>query len=153
MAVRYGRAALAIAATAGLIGGFEGVRTVAYLDPVGIPTACFGMTRGVELGQTYTAAECEEYLMEEVIKFQREVRARVDVPLNEGELAAYTSFTYNVGVRAFETSTLLKKLNAGDRVGACNELSRWVYARGVKLPGLVNRREAERQICLSGRVG
>lgn len=152
MAVKFARPLLALAATAGLIGGFEGVRHVAYLDPVGVPTACFGMTKGVQLGQVYTDAECEEHLMEQVVWFQRQVRARVDVPLNEGELAAYTSFAYNVGINAFETSTLRRKLNAGDRVGACNELSRWVYAKGVKLPGLVNRREVERQICLSGKV-
>jgi lysozyme len=65
-------------------------------------------------------------------------------------VAAYTSFTYNVGVGAFEKSTLLRKLNGGDRVAACNELPRWVYARGVKLPGLVNRRREEQALCLSG---
>ena len=60
---------LALAATAGLVASFEGFRTVAYLDPVGIPTACFGRTEGVQLGQRYSDAECEEYLFEEVVKF------------------------------------------------------------------------------------
>lgn len=143
------RTALALAATASLIAGFEGFRTVAYQDPVGIPTACFGMTEGVEVGQTFTEAECEEYLFEEVVHFQRAVRERVHVPLTQNQLAAFTSFTYNVGVSAFERSTLRRKLNAGDYEGACNQLPRWVYANGVKLPGLVKRREAERQLCLS----
>ena len=143
------RTMLALATTASLIAGFEGFRTVAYLDPVAVPTACFGMTKGVEIGQVFTEAECEEHLFEEVVHFQREVRQRVDVPLTQNQLAAFTSFTYNVGVGAFEQSTLRRKLNAGDYEGACNELPRWVYAKGVKLPGLVKRREAERELCLS----
>lgn len=148
---------LALAATAGLVASFEGFRTVAYLDPVGIPTACFGRTEGVQLGQRYSDAECEEYLFEEVVKFQRAVRQRVDVPLSTGQLAAFTSFTYNVGVRNFESSTLRRRLNAGDYQGACDELLRWRYATkaGVKveLPGLVRRREAERELCLEPDVG
>ena len=148
---------LALAATAGLVASFEGFRTVAYLDPVGIPTACFGRTEGVQLGQRYSDAECEEYLFEEVVKFQRAVRQRVDVPLSTGQLAAFTSFTYNVGVSNFESSTLRRRLNAGDFQGACDELLRWRYATkaGVKveLPGLVRRREAERELCLEPDVG
>ena len=148
------RSALALAATASLIAGFEGFRTVAYEDPVGIATACFGMTEGIEPGQTFTEAECEEYLFEEVVRFQRAVRERVDVPMTQGQLAAFTSFTYNVGIGAFERSTLLRELNSGDYQAACDELLRWRYGTvaGVKvvLPGLVKRREAERELCLAG---
>lgn len=151
------RRALALATTASLIAGFEGLHTVAYRDPVGIPTACFGMTEGVELGREYTEAECEEHLFEKVIRYQRAVRERVEVPLTTNQLAAITSFTYNVGTGALETSTLLRKLNQGDYEGACNELPRWKYGTvlGVKvvLPGLVKRREAERELCLSEDVG
>jgi len=152
--MRFARPALALAMTASMIGGFEGVRHYAYLDPVGIPTACFGMTQGVRMGQVYSDAECEEHLFEEVIKFQRDVRKRVKVPMTTNHLAAFTSFTYNVGTRNFETSTLLRKLNAGDYVGACNELPRWNKStlptgHKIVLPGLVNRREEERKVCLA----
>jgi len=71
------------------------------------------------------------------------------VPLNAHELAAYTSFVFNVGHGNFASSTLRRRLNEGDREGACEELKRWVYAKGQKLPGLVKRREAERQLCLA----
>jgi lysozyme len=139
---------LAIALTA--VAGFEGLRTTAYIDPVGIPTICFGHTAGVEIGDQKTVAECEALLTDEVVDFGLQVSNRAKVPLSHPEQAAYTSFAYNVGIGAFEQSTLLRKLNAGDRVGACNELSRWVYAKGIKLPGLVKRRAAERELCLSG---
>lgn len=147
------RTALALATTASLIAGFEGLQTAAYLDPVDVPTACFGMTENVELGQEYSEAECEEYLFEKVVGYQRAVRERVDVPMTQGQLAAFTSFTYNVGVGSFERSTLLRELNSGNYQAACDELLRWRYGTvaGVKvvLPGLVRRREAERELCLA----
>jgi len=57
---------------------------------------------------------------------------------------------YNVGVGNFKSSTLLKLLNKEKRVEACNQLTNWVFAKGKKLRGLVNRREEEKNLCLSG---
>ncbi len=139
---------LALAMTA--VAGFEGLRTTAYLDPVGIPTICFGITAGVQLGDTKTVIECQALLTDGIVEYGLAVSNLTTVPLSHEEQAAYTSFTYNVGVHAFETSTLLRYLNAGDRAAACNQLPRWVYAKGMKLPGLVNRRTEERALCLSG---
>ncbi len=70
--------------------------------------------------------------------------------LPDGVRVALASFVYNVGPGAYGGSTLLRKLRAGDLIGACNQLSRWVYAGGKRLRGLERRREAERKICLSG---
>lgn len=130
------------------IAGYEGLRTQAYLDPVGIPTICYGYTENVVLGMTKTVSECVFMLEEEIKKYTKQVLKYTKVPLTQGELDAYVSFTYNLGVGAYQRSTLLKKLNAGDRVGACNELLRWVYAGNKILPGLVARRKAERVSCL-----
>lgn len=139
---------LAIALTA--IAGFEGIRTVAYRDPVGIPTICFGHTAGVQIGDTATPEQCRDLLTDEVVEFGFEISNLVKIPLSHEEQAAYTSFAYNVGIGAFSQSTLLRKLNSGDRLGACNELSRWIYSRGRVLPGLKNRRAEERELCLQG---
>ncbi|MGA6579692.1 glycoside hydrolase family protein, partial [Providencia sp. NPDC089923] len=68
-------------------------------------------------------------------------------PVDEHTKAALYSFAFNVGTGAFAKSTMLKKLNAGDQYGACEELKRWVYAGGKVWRGLVNRREAEAAIC------
>lgn len=140
--------ALGIGAAIPLVASFEGLRQAAYLDPVGIPTACFGATKGVRLGQVYTREQCDELLAKDLLEANAGVNSCVRVPLTDGQRTAFVSFTYNVGRRAFCGSTLVRKLNAGDYVGACNELPRWVYAKGVKLPGLVNRREQERALCL-----
>jgi lysozyme len=67
--------------------------------------------------------------------------------LPEHVQAASVSFAYNVGAQAFCGSTMARKLRAGDMPGACAELSRWVYAKGELLPGLVRRRAAERAMC------
>lgn len=76
------------------------------------------------------------------------VNPLIKVNIPDYTRAALYSFTYNVGVGAFSRSTLLKKLNAGDQAGACNELKRWIYAGGVKWKGLMTRREVEKAVCL-----
>lgn len=133
-----------------IVGGFEGIRTVAYMDPVGIPTACFGETKNVRLGQKFTMAECESMLIESLGQADDAVRRCVKVPMSDARHAALVSFTYNVGGAAFCNSTLVRKLNAGDIVGGCDQLLRWDKAKGVRLPGLTKRRAEERKLCLQG---
>lgn len=149
MATNKQRAAwAAIAVTC--VSGFEGLRQYAYNDPVGIPTICFGETKGVQLGQYATVDECKGMLADSLEIANKSVDECVWVPLSDYRRAALVSFTYNAGGRNFCRSTLVKKLNAGDTVGACNELRKWTYAKGIQLPGLVKRREAEREMCLRG---
>ncbi|AOZ02270.1 lysozyme [Cupriavidus sp. USMAHM13] len=140
-----GSGALALAAAA--VALFEGYRPAAYLDPVGIATICYGHTDGVRLGQRRSEAECEALLRADLGKALGAVDRLVAVPLPETRRAALASFVYNVGPEAFAASTLLRKLNAGDVAGACDELPRWVLARGRVLPGLVERRRQERELC------
>ena len=74
--------------------------------------------------------------------------------LNANQYSALVSFTFNLGCGNLQSSTLLRLLNAGDTAGAANEFPKWVYGGGVVLPGLVRRREAERQLfCSSGGCG
>jgi len=141
--------ALAVGVAASVTQHFEGTQQAAYLDPVGVPTVCSGHTQGVALGQIYTEAECAAMLKADVDTAMASVLALVQVPLSPFELGAYTSFVFNLGHGNFARSTLLKKLNAGEREGACSQLHRWVHAGGRKLPGLVARRQAEYQLCMT----
>ncbi|WP_434927171.1 lysozyme [Shewanella sp. HL-SH2] len=131
-----------------LVATSEGEMLHSYVDPVGIETACFGQTgHNIKLGMVFTNEQCLDMLSSSLKTFDREL-VKLTPPLSEGEHIAYLSFIYNIGADAFRTSTLRKKLLAGDRVGACNELSRWVYAKKKKLPGLIIRRSNERRYCL-----
>ena len=138
-----------LAICVGCVASFEGLRTIAYRDPVGIPTICFGEIEGVRLGDSRTAEECRALLGDRVAEFGRAVDRCVTVPLPPARKAALVSFSYNVGIGAFCGSTLVKKLNANDPK-ACDELLRWTKAKGIELPGLVKRREQERQLCMEG---
>ncbi|SMP41237.1 lysozyme [Serratia sp. CC22-02] len=142
----------AIAIAAVLIPSLEGVEYKPYRDVVGVLTVCYGHT-GPDIipDKTYTEAECKAMLDKDLVPFARSVERSVKVPASEYQKAALISFSYNVGVKAFESSTLLKKLNAGDSRGACDEMRRWNKAGGKVWKGLINRREVEREICNWGQ--
>lgn len=129
---------------------FEGTVEKTYADPIGILTACTGHT-GPELkkGQTFTPEQCREMLYQDLLKHADDIDC-IKTTLNDAQKAAFISFGFNVGKQKLCASTLAKKANAGDLVGACNELRRWTLAGGKELPGLVARREAERSLCLRG---
>ena len=133
-----------------LVQKYEGTLLRSYRDPVGIVTACTGHT-GPELkmGQTYTRQQCEDMLYKDLAQ-HADALACIRQPLTDGQRAAFVSFAFNVGEGAFCGSTLVRKANAGDFDGACAELSRWTYAGGKQLPGLIKRRAAERQLCEAG---
>lgn len=141
----------ALATAGGSIALHEGYVPGTYYDPVGILSACFGhVSQTLKPGVRMSDDECLELLAIDLVKHNGQLLYAVNVPLSDYEHAAYLSFHYNVGAGNFRNSTLLRYLNAGLRVEACNELSRWVFANGIKLPGLVTRRATERELCLQG---
>ena len=138
---------VAVAIATPFVADWEGLSTKPYKDPVGIWTVCYGETN-VEMRE-YTKAECDAMLNERVTEFYNDVVAKItydEVPATMQ--AAITSYAYNVGIGAYSNSTLLKKINRGDLIGACYELDRWVYAGGMWLRGLANRRAVEKELCL-----
>ncbi|WP_350769289.1 lysozyme [Pantoea anthophila] len=143
----------ALALTITLLGGpdgLEGRRYVPYPDVAGVLTVCDGHTGpDIVRNKTYTARECDALLREDLKPVQAAVDSLVTVPLSDYQRAALYSFAFNTGTDAFSRSSLLKRLNAGDKAGACNELRRWVLAGGRKWRGLMKRRETERALCLA----
>jgi len=149
---KSGGAAAAIALAAGLVAYYEGYVPHGYSDPVGIPTVCYGHTGPeVKLSNRYTMQECKALLSGDLAKANAIVRNCIHVPMTVGQEAAFTSGTFNAGARLVCGSTLQRLANAGDMTGACAQLSRWVYARGVKLNGLVKRRAAEKAMCMGSQ--
>lgn len=131
-----------------LIKRSEELRLKAYLDTGGVPTIGWGHTRGVRMGDTCTEGQAETYLREDTAEAVGAVNRLVKVPLTQNQFDALVSFTFNVGEGAMASSTLLRKLNAGDYRGAADQLERWVFDNGRKLGGLVTRRAAERELFL-----
>jgi lysozyme len=127
----------------------EGFRADAYQDSVNVTTIGFGTTEGVKPGDTITVERALVRLGADVGKFESRLRECIGpVPMYQYEWDSVVSWAYNVGTGAACSSTLVRKLQAGDYTGACNELPRWNKAGGKVLRGLVKRREAERRLCL-----
>ena len=125
----------------------EGQVNHVYLDPVSIPTVCVGHTGTVQdtpVGTAYTDAECAELLREDTQVAQAAVRKAVRVPITQVQFDRLVSFTFNVGTGAFRSSTLLRKLNAGECRGAAEQFLRWNRAGGRVLKGLTLRRQRDR---------
>ncbi|EDM2047171.1 lysozyme [Salmonella enterica subsp. enterica serovar Muenchen] len=145
----------AVAIAAAMLGGHDGLegrRYIPYRDVAGVLTVCDGHTgKDIIPGKRYTDAECDALLEKDLKRVKAQVDPLIKVSIPESERAAFYSFAYNVGTGAFARSTLLKKLNAGDHAGACNELKRWTYAGGRQWKGLVTRREIEREVCTWGQ--
>ena len=123
-------------------GGFQ-----AYLDPIQVLTIGWGHTRDngrqFDANSIWTQAECDAEFLNDMAIFEKAVNSLVTVPLNQDEFDALVSFTFNVGADKLKSSTLLRKLNAGDFGGAAQEFPRWNKAGGEVLSGLVKRRAAE----------
>ncbi|MEO1621581.1 MAG: lysozyme [Cyanobacteria bacterium J06632_3] len=132
-----------------LIKSFEGLRLNSYRDAVGVWTIGYGHTRTAGPGQRITLEQATNLLRNDVATFEKAVTRAVRVPINANQFAALVSFAYNVGVGALNSSTLIRKLNVGDTLGAADEFLRWNRAGGRVLAGLTRRRIAERALFLS----
>jgi len=144
-----GSVALTMLAT-GIISQFEGRELRAYQDIVNVWTICDGETKGVKPGDAATPAECDAMLARNLIKYEQGLDRCLTAPVPGKTKVAFLSWTYNVGVGAACKSTLVRKANAGDLAGACNELLKWDKAGGRVVNGLTARRKAERVLCLEG---
>ncbi|HGJ5864909.1 lysozyme (plasmid) [Arsenophonus nasoniae] len=137
-----------VAISSVLVQWHEGLRYYPYKDNGGVVTVCYGHTgKDVIAGKRYTEEECQKLLDADLRNAIDTVESSVKVPLSTIQKAALASFVYNVGNTAFANSTLLKKLNAGDIQGACNEMHRWKYDDGKVSKGLINRRKVEQELC------
>lgn len=135
------------------IGGYEGLRTVAYRDasPAEIWTYCYGETKGVTKDSRATPEQCKALLAQRVEGdfipgIERCITREMPVKVE----AAFVSLGYNIGVAAFCKSSVARKWNAGDGVGACEAMKLYVKSGDRTLPGLVRRREGESGLCKEG---
>lgn len=127
-----------------LIKRHEGCKLEAYKCPAGVWTIGYGHTQNVMKGDRITQQLADDWLAQDLKKFEAAVLKRVKTYINENQIAALTSFAYNVGVGAFEKSTLLKMVNVEAKESVIRgEFAKWTKAGGKELPGLVRRRKDE----------
>lgn len=121
-----------------------GSKTVTRYPAIGTATIGYGTTKSSEVSKgAISEEEATRLLKEELERVKAKVKSLVKVSLNDNQLDALTSFAYNVGLGAFEGSTLLKKLNDGKYEEVPGEMRRWNKSGGQENEGLKSRREKE----------
>ena len=127
-----------------LIKVFEGCRLSAYLCPAKVPTIGYGHTAGVKMGQTITQAQAEQFLREDLAKYEEKVmKYDSTYHWNQNEFDALVSFAYNIGSIDQLTAT-----GTRDRSMIATKMLQYNKASGSVLPGLTKRRKAEQELFL-----
>lgn len=137
-----------------MIVAFEGIELEAYKCPAGVWTIGVGHTgcvdgKRIAEGMKITRNKAYDLLREDAKKVEDYLAKQpFAARLVQRQLDALVSFIFNVGISAFETSTMRRKLCTGaDDASVAEEFGRWVYGtsdgKKVVLKGLVYRREKE----------
>lgn len=132
-----------------LIKLFEGFSSTAYKDVVGIWTIGYGTIKypngkKVQPGDTCTKDQAEQYLIHDTKWVVDALKPYSH--LKQNQIDALSSFIYNVGATAFNTSTLKKYIDSGNISLVANEFSRWNKAGGKVVKGLTLRRAKEKSL-------
>lgn len=145
---------------ANFIARYEGCVLHLYNDPTNNATIGVGHlvhvgpingSEPAEFKSGITRRRALELLAHDAKQASVAVRQAITQPLKQAEFDALVSFTFNCGAGSLRTSTLRRKLNAGNRAAVPAELMRWVYSGSMKLPGLIRRRQAEGQLFANGK--
>lgn len=139
-----------------LIKEFEGFENQAYIDTDGTPVIGYGLSKiadkPVQIGDCISVKQADAALKQQLKIIQQELDQVIKVKLSDRQSSALTSLAFNVGVDFVQNSTLIEKLNTGDYKGSANEFLRWdkanIGGELVQIPGLIRRRQAERQLFL-----
>lgn len=135
-----------------LIKRFEGLELHPYQDSVGVWTIGYGATYGLDRVRVtadhpvLTNEQAEALLIRDVERFERAVTRLVTVPIDTYQEGALTSFAFNLGAGALQSSTLLRRINGNEWEDVPAQFQRWVFAGGRRLPGLIRRRAAEAEL-------
>lgn len=133
-----------------LIKSFESCRLTAYKDATGTLTIGWGHTGAVDgnpivSGMTITQIKADSLFDSDLIRFENIVNAYISkYNFTSNEFSALVSFAYNVGS--------IKQLTANgtrSKKAIADAMLKYVYSKGVKLNGLVRRRQKERELFLS----
>lgn len=138
------------------IKSFEGLELESYLDSGGVATIGFGSTMYVDGSKVKLGKKIDIKTAQDLLEWEVNNKAKVinslltNNPVNQNQFDALVSFAYNVGVGAFSSSTLLKKVKANPNdISIRNEFLRWNKDNGKTVQGLTNRRQKEADLYFS----
>lgn len=138
-----------------IISQFEGLELDAYKDTGGIWTIGYGSTKNpftgvsVKEGDKISKETALEWLNKDIKQRQFALQKLIKVPVTANQLAALTSLAYNIGLGAFQRSTLLRLLNQKAPIQqVAEQFLRWNKVNNVEVKGLTNRRILEKQLFL-----
>lgn len=144
---------LSVKVAAALCRRFEGLYLTPYLCPAGVASIGYGATyyldgRTVKLTDPPITKATAEIMLLHMVRYTYLPAALKLCPnINSPErLAALIDFAFNLGTGRLKSSTLRKRVNAGDWESAKVEIMKWTRAGGRVLRGLVIRRQAERDL-------
>ena len=129
-----------------LIKQFESLQLKAYKCSANVWTIGYGHTKNVKEGDRISQDQANCFLMQDLYSVERAIVRLVKVKLNQNQFDALCSLIFNIGISAFNKSTLLAKLNKEDYVGAAEQFRRWNKVNNVVMAGLVRRRQAEEDL-------
>lgn len=133
-----------------IIKKYESLQLTSYKCPAGVWTIGYGHTSDVVgEGQVITEDAALNLLKGDLIDASIRSESAIKTELNDNQFGAIISLVFNIGITRFKESTLLKKINEGDLIGAADEFPRWNKVKGEVLNGLTKRREDERLLFLS----
>lgn len=134
----------------------EGWRASPYLCPAKVWTIGYGSTLWEDgkpvkstdkpIDKERGKAVVEAHLMKSVYPSMKKIK----VELNQNQIDAIASFIYNIGGKAFESSSMFKRINESNFSAAALEFDKWTRGGGKVLPGLVRRRKKEKELFLKG---
>ena len=120
----------------------------AYKKKGDVPTIGYGHTKSVKLGSKITEEEAEQLLEQDIINHIN-VLSCIKVPLTDNQKIALASLIFNIGGTKFRKTNLLKYINEGQVDKAAMEFDKFIYSGGEVKPGLIKRREKEKELFLS----
>jgi len=130
-----------------LIHAFEGCVLHIYKDVAGIETIGWGHRvwpeEIAEFRNGITQEQADALFLKDAVKKENSVRDLIHYPLSQGQFDALVSFTFNLGRKNFEQSTLRRMVNEGRMHEASKEFGRWIYINRMPSNGLRRRRQAE----------
>jgi lysozyme len=134
-----------------LIKEFEGLSLKAYKCPAGVWTIGYGATgKGINKYTALTQEQADESLHDRALEALHDAINASPILLHESieRQAAIADFIYNLGIGNYRTSTLKKRIDAGDWESAQHEIMRWNKVKGKPLAGLTRRRKKESDLLI-----